>query len=94
MENEEKNPYLFYFIIALVVLGFIASLPFPLNAQEHKLRDASDAGDFPLHQRQPSPLLSASITAVTTHGHFLGSIKPQAQPTPFDIREPDHVHFP
>jgi hypothetical protein len=47
MENEEKNPYLFYFIIALIVLGFIASLAFPLNAQEHKLRDASDAGDFP-----------------------------------------------
>jgi hypothetical protein len=48
MENEEKNPYLFYFIIALIVLGFIASLAFPLNAQEHKLRDASDAGDFPV----------------------------------------------
>jgi hypothetical protein len=43
MENEEKNPYLFYFIIALIVLGFIASLALPLNAQEHKLRDASDA---------------------------------------------------
>jgi hypothetical protein len=28
MENEEKNPYLFYFIIALIVLGFIAVLLF------------------------------------------------------------------
>ena len=48
MGNEEKNSQLFYLIIALIVLGFIASLAFPLNAQEHKLRDVShfNAGGF------------------------------------------------
>jgi len=47
-ENEEKNSRLFYVIIALIVLGFIASLAFPINAQEHKLGDAGGlkAGGF------------------------------------------------
>jgi hypothetical protein len=40
MESEHKNSYLFYFIITLIVLGFIASLALPLKAQEHRLRDA------------------------------------------------------
>ena len=39
MESEEKNSRLFYLIIALIVLGFIASLAFPINAQEHKPSD-------------------------------------------------------
>jgi hypothetical protein len=47
MESEEKNSHLFYLIIALIVLGFIVSLALPINAQEHKLRNASHfAGDF------------------------------------------------
>lgn len=47
MESEEKNSYLFYLIVALIVLGFIASLAFPINAQENKLRDVSRfARDF------------------------------------------------
>jgi hypothetical protein len=40
MESEQKNPYLFYFIITLILLGFIASLALPLKAQEHRLSDA------------------------------------------------------
>jgi hypothetical protein len=57
MESEEKNSHLFYLIIALIVLGFIASLAFPLNAREHNLTDAShfNAGDFILSKRQLSP---------------------------------------
>jgi hypothetical protein len=43
MESEQKNSYPFYFIITLILLGFIASLAFPLKAQEHRL---SDAGQF------------------------------------------------
>ncbi len=48
MESEEKSSHLFYLIIALIILGFMASLAFPLNAQEHKLRDVSqfNAGGF------------------------------------------------
>jgi hypothetical protein len=40
MESEQKNSYLFYFIITLILLGFIASLALPLKAQEHRLSDA------------------------------------------------------
>jgi hypothetical protein len=48
VEIPEKSSRLFYFIIALIVLGFMASLAFPISAQEHILRDAShfNAGDF------------------------------------------------
>ena len=47
MESEEKNSHLFYLIIALIVLGFIASLAFPINAQEHRPNDTSRfAGHF------------------------------------------------
>jgi hypothetical protein len=48
MENKEKNSNLFYLIAALIVLGFIASLAFPLDAQVHKLRAAGhfNSGDF------------------------------------------------
>jgi len=47
MEREEKNSRLFYLIIALIVLGFIASLAFPVNAQHHKPSDTSRfAGHF------------------------------------------------
>jgi hypothetical protein len=47
MESEEKNSQLFYLIIALIILGFLASLAFPVNAQEHKLRNANHfVGDF------------------------------------------------
>ena len=47
MESEEKNSRLFYLILALIVLGFIASLAFPINAQEHKPTDTSRfAGHF------------------------------------------------
>ena len=33
MESDEKNSHLCYLIIALIVLGFIASLAFPTDAQ-------------------------------------------------------------
>jgi hypothetical protein len=47
MESEEKNSQLFYLIIALIILGFLASLAFPVSAQEHKLRNANHfARDF------------------------------------------------
>lgn len=47
MESKDKSSRLFYLVIALIVLGFIASLAFPINAQEHKLSDTSRfAGDF------------------------------------------------
>jgi hypothetical protein len=39
MESEQKNSYLFYFIITLILLGFIASL-LPLKAKEYRLSDA------------------------------------------------------
>jgi hypothetical protein len=67
MENEEKNSHLFYLIITLIVLGFIASLAFPLKAQEHKLRDASylNAGDFSINDNPP-PLAPTGTTATTT----------------------------
>jgi hypothetical protein len=56
MESQEKNSYLFYLIIALIVLGFIASLAFPVNAQEHKLRGASHfAEDFVPANDNPPP---------------------------------------
>ena len=32
MESEQKNSYLFYLIITLILLGFIASLALPLKA--------------------------------------------------------------
>jgi hypothetical protein len=47
MESKEKSSHLFYLIIALIVLGFIASLAFPISAHEHKLTDTSRfAGHF------------------------------------------------
>jgi hypothetical protein len=47
MESEVKNSRLFFLIIALIVLGFIASLAFPINTQKHKLSDTSHfAGHF------------------------------------------------
>jgi len=48
MESQEKSSQLFYLIIAVIILGFMASLAFPISAQEHKLSDAShfNAGDF------------------------------------------------
>jgi hypothetical protein len=42
VESDQKNSYLFYFIITLILLGFIASL-LPLKAQEYRL---SDSGPF------------------------------------------------
>jgi hypothetical protein len=41
MESKEKSSHLFYLIIVLIVLGFITSLAFPINAHEHKLSDTS-----------------------------------------------------
>jgi hypothetical protein len=41
MESKEKNSHLFYLMIALIVLGFIISLAFPINGQDHKLTDTS-----------------------------------------------------
>jgi hypothetical protein len=47
MESKERSSHLFYLIIALIFLGFIASLAFPINAQEHKLSETSRfAGHF------------------------------------------------
>ena len=47
MKSEEKNSRLFFLIVALIVLGFIASLAFPINTQKHKLTDTSRfAGHF------------------------------------------------
>lgn len=48
MESEEKkNSHLFFLILALIVLGFIASLAFPINTPKHKLTDTSHfAGHF------------------------------------------------
>jgi hypothetical protein len=49
MESEQKNSYLFYLIITVIVLGFIASLALPLKAEEHHLSDAGllTARDIP-----------------------------------------------
>jgi hypothetical protein len=44
MESEQKNAYLFYFIITLILLGFIASLALPLKAQEHRAVSIGFAG--------------------------------------------------
>jgi hypothetical protein len=41
MKNEEKNSNLFYLIIALIILGFIASLAFPLSAKDHNRSSSS-----------------------------------------------------
>ena len=41
MKNEEKNSHLFYLIIALIILGFIASLAFPLSAKDHNRSSSS-----------------------------------------------------
>jgi hypothetical protein len=41
MESKEKSSHLFYIIIALIGLGFITSLAFPINAQQHKVSDTS-----------------------------------------------------
>jgi hypothetical protein len=52
MENKEKYPRLFYLFVGLIVLGFIASLAFPLDAQVHQLRAAGhfDSDEFiPAH---------------------------------------------
>jgi hypothetical protein len=60
MESDQKNPYLFYFIITLILLGFIASLALPLKAQEHRL---SDAGLFTARDTVTDNLpLSATAT--------------------------------
>jgi hypothetical protein len=32
VESEEKNSHLFYAMIVIIVLGFVASLAFPLKA--------------------------------------------------------------
>jgi hypothetical protein len=56
VENEEKNSRLFYLIIALIVLGFIASLAFPINAQEHKLGDASGLNAGGIASDQPQKI--------------------------------------
>jgi hypothetical protein len=62
MESEQKNSYLFYFIITLILLGFIASL-LPLKAKEYRL---SDAGLFmardTVTDNLPLPA-SATVTA-------------------------------
>jgi len=39
MESEQKNSYLFYLIITLILLGFIASLALPLKDHDHRLSD-------------------------------------------------------
>jgi len=67
MESEEKSARLFYLIIAVIILGFIASLAFPINAQEHKLRGASHfAEDFvPANDNPPPPDNSATSTGTT-----------------------------
>jgi hypothetical protein len=41
MESKKRGSHLFYLIIALIFLGFIASLAFPINAQEQKPTDTS-----------------------------------------------------
>ena len=48
MESQEKSSQLFYLIIAVIILGFMASLAFPISAREHKLSDGShfNVGDF------------------------------------------------
>ena len=69
MESDEKNSHLFYLIIALIVLGFIASLAFPINAQEHKLRDAShfNAGGFVPATDNPPLTPAGTSTASSTN---------------------------
>jgi hypothetical protein len=76
MEKEEKNPYLFYLIIALIVLGFIASLAFPLNAREHKLRDASylNAG---ANVAPSAPSVPSPTEAAVKRDHSLKSSTPR-----------------
>ena len=48
MESQEKSSQLFYLIIAVIILGFMASLAFPISAREHKMSDGShfNVGDF------------------------------------------------
>jgi hypothetical protein len=69
MENKEKNSHLFYLIIALIVLGFIASLAFPLDAQVHKMRAAShfNSGDFIPARFPKSGELQSVQLACTNH---------------------------
>ena len=63
MESEEKNSRLFCLIIALIVLGFIASLAFPINAQEHKPSDTSRiAGHFVPATGNSAPATETSRT--------------------------------
>jgi hypothetical protein len=59
MESEPKNSYLFYFIITLILLGFIASLALPLKAQEHRL---SNAGLFTARDTVTDKPLPATAT--------------------------------
>jgi hypothetical protein len=61
MESEQKNSYLFYFIITLILLGFIASL-LPLKAQEYRL---SDAGLF---------MARDTVTDNLRYGNYLPSL--------------------
>jgi hypothetical protein len=68
MESDQKNSHLFYLIIALIVLGFIASLAFPIKAQEHKLTDTSRfAGHFvpATDNSRPAAVTPRTETAAT-----------------------------
>jgi hypothetical protein len=70
MESEQKNSYLFYFIITLILLGFIASLALPLKAQEHRLSDAgpSATGDNVTDNLPvPATATATSDRSVTAH---------------------------
>jgi hypothetical protein len=65
MESKENNSRLFYLTIALIVLGFIASLAFPINAQERRLRDAKRfSADFipSADNRPPASEIAATST--------------------------------
>lgn len=44
MGNAQKNSHLFYGIVALFFLGFVASLAFPINGQGRNMREADRFG--------------------------------------------------
>jgi hypothetical protein len=57
MESKDESPRLFYLIVDLIVLGFIASLTFPLDAQVHKLTAAGQFNSeefIPAHSPKPA----------------------------------------